>query len=102
MCPQGSHRLVKYLNLEGFLEKSLTIKYAMKSIGKLHKGLEKSLNSSVSVGINTDDRDLNQIKLLCLYLVQQMLHQIKAQQFFTNFLALISPLSQSSISEREF
>ena len=30
-----------------------------------------------------------------------MLHQIKAQQFYTNFLVLISPLSQSSISEVE-
>ena len=28
--------------------------------------------------------------------------QIKAQQFYTYFLVLISPLSQSSISEREF
>ena len=31
---QGSHRLEKYLNLEGFLEKSLKIKYALKSTGK--------------------------------------------------------------------
>ena len=30
---QGSHRLEKYLNLEGFLEKSLKIKYALKSTG---------------------------------------------------------------------
>ena len=42
------------------------------------------------------------MQLLCLYLVQQMLQQIKAQQFYTNFLVLISPLSQSSISEVEF
>ena len=42
---QGSQRLEKYLNLEGFLEKSLKIKYALKSTGKLLKGLEKSLNS---------------------------------------------------------
>ena len=28
---QGSHRLEKYLNLEGFLEKSLKIKSALKS-----------------------------------------------------------------------
>ena len=42
------------------------------------------------------------IKLWCLYLVQQMLHQIKAQQFSTNFLVLISPLSQSSITEVKF
>ena len=28
---QGLYRLEKYLNLEGFLEKSLKIKYALKS-----------------------------------------------------------------------
>ena len=43
---QGSHRLEKYLNLVGFLEKSLKIKYALKSTGKSLKCLEKSLNSS--------------------------------------------------------
>ena len=32
----------------------------------------------------------------------KMLHQIKAQQFYTNFLVLISPLSLASISEVEF
>ena len=31
-----------------------------------------------------------------------MLHQIKAQQFYTNFPVLMSSLSQSSISEVEF
>ena len=44
---QGSHRLEKYFNLEGFLEKSLKIKSALKSTGKSLKGLEKSLNSSI-------------------------------------------------------
>ena len=44
---QGLHRLEKYLNLEDFLEKSLKIKYALKSTEKLHKGLEKSLNSTI-------------------------------------------------------
>ena len=44
---QGSHRLEKYLNLEGFLEKSFEIEYALKSTGKSCKGLEKSLNSSI-------------------------------------------------------
>ena len=44
---EGSHRLEMYLNLEGFLEKSLKIKEALKSSGKLHKCLEKSLNSSI-------------------------------------------------------
>ena len=44
---QGSHRLEKYLNLEGLLEKSLKIKSALKSTGKSLKGLEKSLNSTI-------------------------------------------------------
>ena len=44
---QVSHRLEKYLNLEGFLEKSLTVKSALKSNGKSLKSLEKSLNSSI-------------------------------------------------------
>ena len=44
---QGSHRLEKYLNLEGFLEKSLKMKSALKSTGKSLKGLEKSLNSTI-------------------------------------------------------
>ena len=42
---QGSHRLEKYLNFEGFLEKSLKIKHALKSTGKSLKNLEKPLNS---------------------------------------------------------
>ena len=44
---QGLHRLEKYLNLEGFLEKSLKIKSALKSTRKSLKGLEKSLNSTI-------------------------------------------------------
>ena len=43
---QGSHKLEKYLNLEGFLENSLKIKAALKSTGKPLKSLEKSLNST--------------------------------------------------------
>ena len=41
---QGRHRDEKYLNLDGFLEKSLKIKYAWKSTEKSLKCLEKSLN----------------------------------------------------------
>ena len=44
---QGSHRLEKYLNLEGFLEKSLKMKSALKSTGKSLKSLEKSLISTI-------------------------------------------------------
>ena len=44
---QSSHRLEKYLNLEGFLEKFLKINYALKSAGKSLKSLKKSLNSTI-------------------------------------------------------
>ena len=43
----GSNRLVKYLNIEGFLEKYLKIKSALNSSGKSLKGLEKSLNYTI-------------------------------------------------------
>ena len=43
---QGMHRLEKYLNLEGLLEKSLNIKSDLKSTGKSLKGFEKSLKST--------------------------------------------------------
>ena len=43
---QGSHRLEKYLNIQDCLEKSLKIKFALKSTGKPLKSLEKSLNST--------------------------------------------------------
>ena len=65
---KGSHRLEKYLNIEVFLEKYLKIKSALKSAGKLQKGLEKVLE--FYVGLNTDDRELNQYKIAVLYLVQ--------------------------------
>ena len=44
---QGSHRLEKYLNLEGFLVKSLKVKSVLKGTGKSLKSLEKSLNSTI-------------------------------------------------------
>ena len=47
LTSQGSHSLEKYLNLEGFLEKPLKNKSALKSIGKSLKSLEKSLNSTI-------------------------------------------------------
>ena len=36
-----------YLNLEGFIEKSLKIKFALKSTGKSLKSREKSFNSTI-------------------------------------------------------
>ena len=42
------------------------------------------------------------IRLWCFYLVQHMLHQIKAPLFYTNYLKLISLDMDSSISEVEF
>ena len=62
MYKQGLYRLKKYLNLEGFLEKSLKIKSALKSTGKSLKGIERSLNSSVFC--RTVDRDLYQYKIV--------------------------------------
>ena len=44
---QGLDRFEKSLNLEGFLEKSLKIRSALKSTGKSLKSLEKSLNSTI-------------------------------------------------------
>ena len=44
---QDSHRLDKYFNLEGFLEKSLKINSALKSTGKSLKSLQRSLNSTI-------------------------------------------------------
>ena len=44
---QGLHGLEKYLNLEGFLEKSLKNKSALKSTGKSLASLEKSLNATI-------------------------------------------------------
>ena len=46
-CTRVHQRLEKYLNLEGFIEKSLKIKSALKSTGKSLKSLEKSLNSTI-------------------------------------------------------
>ena len=43
---QGSHRLEEYLNLKGFLEKSLKIKSVLRSTGKTLKSLEKFLIST--------------------------------------------------------
>ena len=45
MYGQYWHRLENYLNLKGFLEKSLKIKSTLKSTGKSLKSLEKSFNS---------------------------------------------------------
>ena len=44
---QDSHRLEKYLNIQECLEKSLKIKFALKSTGKIVKGLEKSLDFTI-------------------------------------------------------
>ena len=44
---QGSHRLEKYLNMMGLLEKSLKMKYALKSTGESLQGLEKYLNLTI-------------------------------------------------------
>ena len=89
---QGSHRLEKYFNLEGFLEKSLKIKSALKSTGKSLKVLKSPWILLFSVGLSSVDRELNQYKIVVPYFTQ----------FYTSFLVLMSPLSQSCISEVDF
>ena len=61
---QGSHRLEKYLNLEGFLEKSLKIEFTLKSTGKSLKGIKSPWILLFSVEFNTVDRDLNEYKIV--------------------------------------
>ena len=83
-------RLEKYLNLEGFLEKSLKIKFTLKSTEKSLKCLEKSLNYTIfSVVLNTVYSNLNQYKIV-------------VPLYRNNFSVLMSPLTQSSISEVKF
>ena len=61
---QGWHRLEKYLNLEGFLEKSLKIKSALKSKLENHlKALKSPRILLFSMGLSTVDSDLNQCKI---------------------------------------
>ena len=60
----GSHRLEKFLNLEGFLEKSTKIKSALKSTRKQLKSLEKSLNFTIYRRIQQFFVDLNQYKIV--------------------------------------
>ena len=61
---KGLHRLEKYLNIQGCLEKSLKIKFALKSTLKTLKGLEKSLNFTIYREFSTAFGDLNQIKIV--------------------------------------
>ena len=61
---QGSHRLEKYLKIQDCLEKSLKIKFALKSIWKTLKSIEKSLNFTIYRGFNTVFEDLNQYEIL--------------------------------------
>ena len=53
-----------YLNLEGFLEKYLKIKSAVKSTRKSLKSPEKSLNSTIFCRTYHCDRDLSQYKIV--------------------------------------
>ena len=85
----GSHRLKKYLNIQDYLEKSLKIKFALKSTVKTLKGLEKSLNFTI----------YRRIQHCLLRSKSVYAAPIKALQFYTNFLKLISLVIQSSISE---
>ena len=83
--------LEKYLNLEGFLENSMKIKSAFrKKTGKSLKSLEKSLYSTIFVGLSTVDRDLNQHKLVvplfnAAYAAPNILNDLRNLTIFTCF-----------------
>ena len=62
---QGLHRLEKYLNKQDCLEKSLKIKFALKSTWIKHCFLEAKIS----------------IKCWCLYLMQHMLHKRNYHNF---------------------
>ena len=62
---QGSHRLEKYLNIQDCLEKSLKIKFALKSTWKTLNGLEKSLNFlPFTGGFSSVFEDQNQYEIV--------------------------------------
>ena len=61
---QGSHRLEKYLNIQDCLEKSMKIKFVLKSTWKILKGLEKFLNFTKYWRIQQCFWDLNQYKIV--------------------------------------
>ena len=62
---QGSHRLEKYSNLEGFLERYLKIKFVLKSSGNHPKAFKSPWILLFSLGpISTVDRDRNQYKFV--------------------------------------
>ena len=60
---QGSHRHEKYLNIEDCLEKSLKMKFALKSTWKTLKGLAKS-NLPFTGGFISVFGALNQYKIV--------------------------------------
>ena len=53
-----------YLNLEGFLEKSLKFNKPFKVLENHSKALKNAWILLFSVGLNTVDRDLNQYKIV--------------------------------------
>ena len=61
---QGSHRLEKYLNIQDCLEKSLKIRFALKSTGKHSKALKSPYILPFTGVSNTVFGDLNQYKIL--------------------------------------
>ena len=99
---QGSHRLEKYLNIQDCLEKSLKIKFALKSTGKILNSFEKSLNFTIYKRFNTVFGDLNQYKIVLLLFGAAYAAPNKGTTIYTNFLKLISLVMQPCISEVEF
>ena len=76
------HSLENYLNMKGFLEKSLNIKLALKSAGKWLLGLEKYLDFAI-FGIKALTLFMgikSSIKIIC-----HLFSTAKAEKFHINF-----------------
>ena len=94
----------KVLDYTGLSWKVLENIFALKSTLRHSKALKSPWILPLTGGFNSVFGDLNQYEIVvtCLCLVQHMLHQVKAPQFYTNYLKLISLVMDPSISEVEF
>ena len=99
----GSHRLEKYLNLEGFFKSPWKLNLPWKVLENHSKALKSPWILLFSVGLNSVDRDLNQYKIdVPLFSAAYAAPNIGTTiLYYCNFPVLMSPLS-SIISEVDF
>ena len=102
---QVSHRLDKFLNIQDCIEKSLEIKFAMKSTLKRLKGLENLKSPWIlpfTGGLNTVFGYLNQYIIVVPLYGAAYAAPNKGNTVLYYFFQLISSVMQSSILKVEF